>query len=633
MGKYIIDENTLTAIADSIRDRTGVTGDVEPEQMIIDISALGPLKNTVPAYVETEAARVVALAKASMNSNTIAFLAMSDTHVLSTNTTAMAGLNSAVQGARIIKETLPLDFTAVLGDVAFGAGDDTRELHQANLLASRRAMGVFNPDVVLEGNHDRGYNDAAWLAGGLLNRYVGRFNKNITIPSSNADRGYCYMDLTAKKTRVIFMNTSDLRDKDSSFHGDCYISADQYTWLVSTLTSVGANTGWNIIIVTHHPLHWAENMGNLATLLDKYNAGGSGSVTVDGTTVSYNFSGKNKAKLLCNIHGHTHNFITGRVGTSEIVRIGTPNAYFYRNNEYTGDFGESTTYNKTANSAKDTSFCIYVINPSELVCKAFCYGAGYDRTISLDEVLETYTVTNTLTKTTTNNSATTVTEKSSYTATLTANSGYELSSVKVTMGGTDVTSSVYSNGKITINSVTGNIVITAVSTVIAVSYTNLVPTAIDFDLVGVYNSIGYRNGYYVSTTAPYTTATSDGSCVTGLFEYDWLGPNRNGAIQPPTIYIKGVTFDTSNSHNRFGFFRDDTKVVYTTQTVANLATYFTIETLGTQYYKLTPIMQNGKNMFYVKYSENAFSVYITHFAISANGNGANMIVTFNEPIV
>lgn len=73
----------------------------------------------------------------------------------------------------------------------------------------------------------------------------------------------------------------------------------------------------------------------------------------------------------------------------------------------------------------------------------------------------TYFVSNTLTNCSTNNTATVINENSSYTATISANSGYTLSSVTVTMGGADITSSCYSEGTINISTVTGNIVITA----------------------------------------------------------------------------------------------------------------------------------------------------------------------------
>lgn len=72
----------------------------------------------------------------------------------------------------------------------------------------------------------------------------------------------------------------------------------------------------------------------------------------------------------------------------------------------------------------------------------------------------TYSITNNLSNASTSNSATSVKEGTSYSATITASSGYRLKSVTVIMGGVDITSSVYSNGRISISDVTGNISIT-----------------------------------------------------------------------------------------------------------------------------------------------------------------------------
>ena len=54
----------------------------------------------------------------------------------------------------------------------------------------------------------------------------------------------------------------------------------------------------------------------------------------------------------------------------------------------------------------------------------------------------TYTITINLTNCTSSNSANSITESSSYSSTITANTGYNMSSITVTMGGTDITSSV-----------------------------------------------------------------------------------------------------------------------------------------------------------------------------------------------
>lgn len=57
----------------------------------------------------------------------------------------------------------------------------------------------------------------------------------------------------------------------------------------------------------------------------------------------------------------------------------------------------------------------------------------------------------------------TAVKNSTYTATVTANEGYKIDTVTVTMGGTDITSSAYTGGNITISNVSGEIIINAVA--------------------------------------------------------------------------------------------------------------------------------------------------------------------------
>ena len=90
--------------------------------------------------------------------------------------------------------------------------------------------------------------------------------------------------------------------------------------------------------------------------------------------------------------------------------------------------------------------------------------------INNDTDLPTYTITNNLTNCTNSNTNTDIEDGSSYSATITANSGYALDSITVTMGGADITSSSVSGNVITISSVTGDIVITATTIVDASNY-------------------------------------------------------------------------------------------------------------------------------------------------------------------
>ena len=75
-----------------------------------------------------------------------------------------------------------------------------------------------------------------------------------------------------------------------------------------------------------------------------------------------------------------------------------------------------------------------------------------------------YTIVNNLSNAQNSNKASSIEQGTSYTGTITANNGYILENITVTMGGTDITSSSVSGNTITINSVTGNIVITVTTT-------------------------------------------------------------------------------------------------------------------------------------------------------------------------
>lgn len=112
----------------------------------------------------------------------------------------------------------------------------------------------------------------------------------------------------------------------------------------------------------------------------------------------------------------------------------------------------------------------------------------------------TYTVAQNLTNTISDNSVTEVRKGESVTVNLTANSGYNLKSITVTMGGTDITSTAVSGSKVTIASVTGDVVITAVAEEIKV----IEPVTID---------IGLRDGIRLGSDGGDRTGAA-GHCAT-----------------------------------------------------------------------------------------------------------------------
>ena len=126
----------------------------------------------------------------------------------------------------------------------------------------------------------------------------------------------------------------------------------------------------------------------------------------------------------------------------------------------------------------------------------------------------TYSITAALTNVTIDNTAESVNEGESFSATLTASVGYELSSVKITMSGADITNAAYASGNIYISAVTGDVVITAVAVEVSevTTYTitnNLVNATSDNSAVSA-----EENASYTATLTAADGYTLEGATVT-----------------------------------------------------------------------------------------------------------------------
>lgn len=123
----------------------------------------------------------------------------------------------------------------------------------------------------------------------------------------------------------------------------------------------------------------------------------------------------------------------------------------------TGGFSLQTTKNGKGQVSVELTGHVSLANQTEMPMEIY----------SIDPSGETtYSVTQTLTNVTSSNSATTVTAKDAFTTTLTADSGYTMSTVSVYMGGVNITSTAYdaSTGVVSIGSASANISITATAT-------------------------------------------------------------------------------------------------------------------------------------------------------------------------
>lgn len=122
-----------------------------------------------------------------------------------------------------------------------------------------------------------------------------------------------------------------------------------------------------------------------------------------------------------------------------------------------------------------------------------------DIVITASAISNARSITYALTNAASSNTASFVNDGGSYTTTLTANSGYALSSVTVTMGGTDITNTAYNanTGLVSIASVTGDVVITAVA---VVSRTDVLRQSVASDGTPYNGGTGYKSGYRLNSS-------------------------------------------------------------------------------------------------------------------------------------
>lgn len=323
-------------------------------------------------------------------------------------------LINASKAIGYINNRMHIDAVATLGDIVpFGATDDSairytrkyfKEINE--ILTMTQQSGVIDFRAV--GNHDRaGGNDAngnptPHIPDNTIYSYIGGYNRQCDYV--NAPAGYGYKDFDGYKLRVIVLNTAECEGKGrfSEPHHGYFIGNAQYNWLINKALDMSGKENaseWQILILSHHRADdaqvatdgnsWSKNAFILPNILHAYKIGGSysGAIAEEGISVQCNFTGKNQAKLIGQIHGHHHNYKYQQLylGASDnstqtnIMAIGTPTTSFITNGN---DDNEGNTYSSVRDTAEDTAFCVYNIDLDNNKIHAIHYGNGIDREIN-----------------------------------------------------------------------------------------------------------------------------------------------------------------------------------------------------------------------------------------------------------
>lgn len=201
--------------------------------------------------------------------------------------------------------------------------------------------------------------------------------------------------------------------------------------------------------------------------------------------------------------------------------------------------------------------CAYISDDISSQYDAFKTAFGIETT--------SYTIANNLTNCTNNNSNANVEEGENYKATLIADTGYVLSSVTITMGGTDITSTAYSNGIITINNVTGNIVITATAVVktltsISATYTGgnvnvgtELTSLTGITVTATYsdNTTSIVNGYTLSGTIAEGSNTITVTYQDKTTTFTVTGVAVSTDVSNETKWTNGVAYELNLIENKY----------------------------------------------------------------------------------
>lgn len=484
MAKKLYEEADIQDIAVAIREKNGTSTKYKASQMASAVRAIQT--DQLPAYyadyMTTKIAQIQSL-MSSAGDDGLVFIMFSDSH-MELSGSGVNGGNSGKLAYKVMDECqvpLALHF----GDAGSNSPQSTEALCVESLEKFNEMVKPLQGRLFqVLGNHD-----GAWGlpvdtdADGETDTYPYNMTREKTYGYAlqknrmglstvlGPDGSYFYVDDYSSHTRFLMLNTSDkpyetnsdgtMVNASNTMKGFAIRQA-QVDWMISALN---VPDGWSVITCSHIPLHpnfldsSVQIRGLLAAYKDKatYSATYAGSYGWDALNISADFTGY-KGEYIAHFSGHAHNDYHYKASSFGIDMVTVACDGRISNCSYMTD---ETYSNKALGTIYEQCLDVVIVDKSEKTINTVRIGAGANRIISYTGAVVAHTVTNNLTNCTSDNAAMSVSDGGSYTATLTPSDGYVLDIVTVTMGGTDITSTAYADGVITIGNVTGNIVISA----------------------------------------------------------------------------------------------------------------------------------------------------------------------------
>lgn len=337
-----------------------------------------------------------------------------------------------------------LDFVSFNGDCLLESenSSDTTFAALSTIFDDYRTRLGDTPLYMIPGNHDTGTEVSSW--------------NNIT--KSNTWSGVTFLDSVTSKTCFYKEINGDLFIWFGILNSPAFnYTQEMYDWLFNLLNA--NRNRKRIFLFTHWFDGSVDEFGWRALSGEHYNNGWDTSDSSHATRGPFGQIKNYKNVIWFSGHSHTDwelesDYPTIKVHANNTARmVSIPSVYI------NGEMAIVTVY--------DNMVVVQPYKKNAVIMPEKIYFIGNYQDGSSPN---SYTVTSNLTGVISDNDAQTVLVGSSYSANLTLASGYENMQVTVVMGDTDITSTAYSNGTITISEVTDNLVITATATQI-ITYT------------------------------------------------------------------------------------------------------------------------------------------------------------------
>lgn len=384
-GRGLLHQELVFVSVEEIKTKIG--------ELDVKIKALENSKN-ITDYVNEESKLVVNKIKNIHTSDTLSFAFITDSHAYTT-TGNFTGLYNAYNSISLISKELGHLSCCVSG------GDNTTE--RAKKEDKYATMHVYKslidmltiPKWICKGNHDDGsISDWAKDSNGTYTNkitddemYV-EYNKNNEygsfITNINDKSGqYSYIDFPNNAIRIYCLNSVDVTANEAGQHLFKY-GENQISWVKQTLLSMPKN--YNVLFITHVcPVNLNDE--GFTKTGDDYVKDNSGLQMFDISKAIKNHTAingldmsKNTGDFIAWICGHTHkDYDAIKDGILFVSTMQSANQEEGKIGYGTAVAKDGNTYYNIPDTADETAYDIFTINPISKKIYATRYGVGTDR--------------------------------------------------------------------------------------------------------------------------------------------------------------------------------------------------------------------------------------------------------------